>query len=281
MSSAGFTRLTRTRLLILLGLIYLALLVSFDFLRFPPARDELHFWPTTLSFSTAWIASLDELRGYGELSTPLPFLVFGTLEHLFHGGIAAGRFLNLLISFALAAAILVSGDDTRRSALATAGLLAFPYYLAVGAHLYTDTIAAAFVLLGLISHLKQRPLISVVCWTLAIASRQFAVAFPLAMTAYELSWLQRGNVRWLAPAAGAATLGFWFWFFGGPGPMAEFARQAIGANRLQHLHPEYAVYLLACVGLFYVIPEWLLFPEARRSRRPPSLKRRWARRPSW
>ena len=207
MSTAAFTRLTRPRLLALLGLVYLAVLVLFDFLQFPPEKDELHFWPTVLSFSRAWIPSPDQLRGYHELNTPLPFVLFGALEHLFHGGIAAGRFLNLVLSFGLAAAIGTAGDDSRRSVRATVGLLVFPYFLGLSPYLYTDVMAAFFVLLGLIAHLEGKPLGSALFWTLAIAARQYAVAIPIAMAAYQLSVFRRGKALWIAPAAAVATLG--------------------------------------------------------------------------
>ena len=63
--------------------------------------------------------SLDQLRSYQELSTPLAFLLFGSLEHLLHGGIMAGRLLNLSLSFAMTTTIVVASADSRRSALAT------------------------------------------------------------------------------------------------------------------------------------------------------------------
>src|SRR5436189_103673 len=126
-SSPEFTAdVTRTRLFLLIGLAYLTLFVCLDFLRFAPEKDELHFWPTALLFSKSWIPSLDQLRGYHELSTPLAFLVFGGLEHLLHGGIMAGRLLNLSLSFGMTAVIMVASDDSRRPALAIVGLFVFP-----------------------------------------------------------------------------------------------------------------------------------------------------------
>ena len=256
--------------MLLLGLVHLTLFVCFDFLRFPPEKDELHFWPTALSFSHEWMPSLDALRNYRELSTPLPFLVFGGLEHWLHAGIMAGRLLNLLLSFGVVAAIGLASDDVRRSSFAALGLLVFPYYLGVSAYLYTDVITAVFVLLGLICHRDRKPVASTISWSLAIASRQFAVAFPLAIAAYELcrrdTKPSTAMSRWIAPAAGAATLGAWIWLFGGAGPRAALAQQEIGQNRLLYLHPSHIVYLLACVGLFYVIPEFLLFRDTRRLR---------------
>jgi len=251
---------------VLIGLVYLTLFGYLDFLRFPPEKDELHFWPTAVSFSTSWIPSLDQLRSYQELSTPLAFLIFGGLEHLLHGGIMAGRLLNLSLSFGMTAVIISASDDPRRAAPAIIGLLVFPYYLGVSAYLYTDVIAAVFVLLGLLCYLHQKPFVAAVSWSLAIATRQYAVAFPLAIAAYELFRADRKMRRWIVAAASAATLGGWMWFFGGPAPPAELAAQGIDANRLRHLDLTHIVYLLVCTGLFYVIPDLLLFRETRRLR---------------
>ncbi|MGB3640444.1 MAG: hypothetical protein WBA39_23150, partial [Rivularia sp. (in: cyanobacteria)] len=81
------------KFLFLVGItaIYSALVVWLDFLQAPPIWDEGHFWETSLTFSDKLIPSIDDLRNYGELSTPLPFIIFGALEYLFHQGIFAGR----------------------------------------------------------------------------------------------------------------------------------------------------------------------------------------------
>jgi hypothetical protein len=255
--------MTRTNLLLLVALVYLTLFVFLDFLHFAPRGDEVHFWPTALSFSESWIPSRDQLRTYHELSTPLSFLIFGALEHLLHGGIAAGRLFNLGLSFGMTALIMTAHQDVRRGALAATGLLIFPYYLAVSAHLYPDIVGAAFVLVALICHFDRRPFASAACWCLAIASRQYAVAFPLTVAAYELFRSEHrpshAKWRWLAPLASAATIGGWMWLFGGPAPAGELAVQGIDANRLRHLDPTHAMYLLVCVGVYYVVPEVLLF----------------------
>jgi hypothetical protein len=266
--------MTKTNLLLLVALVYLTLIVLLDFLQFAPRGDEVHFWPTALSFSHSWIPSLDQLRTYHELSTPLSFVAFGALEHVLHGGIAAGRLFNLGLSFGMTALIITASQDVRRGALAAMGLLTFPYYLAVGAHLYPDVLGAAFILAALICHFDQRPFASAACWCLAIASRQYAVAFPLAVAAYELFRGEHrpsnAKWRWLAPLASAATIGGWMWLFGGPAPAGELAVQGIDANRLRHLDPTHAAYLLVCVGVYYVVPELLLFGRQVRLKPDPT-----------
>ena len=73
----------------------------FGFLRFPLQADETHFWPTTIYLFQDGFPSLDRLRSYNELNTPLPFLIFGAVEYYFHFGVVAGRAINLLTSLLL------------------------------------------------------------------------------------------------------------------------------------------------------------------------------------
>lgn len=67
--------------------------------------DEIHYWQTTLLFSDDLIPTLDNWEQYRELSTPLPFVIFGALEYLFHQGIFAGRLLSLTLFMVIAFAI--------------------------------------------------------------------------------------------------------------------------------------------------------------------------------
>ncbi len=67
------------------AVVFIGVLIGFNFLRFPIRADELRFWPTSLGLFHDGIPSVERLRSYNELSTPLPFLIFGGLEQVFHG----------------------------------------------------------------------------------------------------------------------------------------------------------------------------------------------------
>ena len=84
--------------LLIVTAIYSTLAIWLDFLHGPKLRDEGHFWQTSLTFSESLIPTIDDLKNYRELNTPLPFVIFGALEYLFHQGIFAGRLLNLILS---------------------------------------------------------------------------------------------------------------------------------------------------------------------------------------
>ncbi len=263
----------RIRLLFLLGVlvIYACVLFAFDGLRFEIGKDEVHFWPTSVQFSRTLIPSLEQLRGYDELNTPLPFVIFGMLEHLFGGGIAVGRAVNFVLSMLIVLLIgLPRGKPLAPRMLCALGLLSFPYYLGASIYLYTDLIAAACVVLGLHLHLGRRYWWSALALALGIASRQYMVAFPVGLLGFE--WLralrlgERPGLACLAPALAAATLLGWIAFFGGLAPATAVRTQDLKTAKALQLYPDHALYLFTCVGAYFVIPEFLLLGGWRRLR---------------
>jgi hypothetical protein len=79
----------------------------------------------------------------------------------------------------------------------------------------------------------------------------------LANKAKECRW--RLSRRWAWPLAACLSLAGWYAFFGGFGPAAEIARQAIPTVRWMDAFPEHALYLLTCLGAYYVLPEAVLY----------------------
>lgn len=263
-----------------LGVAYLAVWILFDRLSFPVRRDELHFWPTALRFSQSAIPRLDFLRDYGEMATPLPFIVWGWIERLLGAGVTAGRHLNFALSLAMALTV-ASGRRGKEwhAALAAAGLLACPYFLGTSVHLYTDIMAAFFAVSGVALHLQRRYVWSAVAFILGISSRQVIVAFPIALLAFEL--LNAGRTTGLKPGATVAAsapstwaliaplvaaLSFmgWVLWFRGVAPPSELDAQAalVGGSRAWHL--EYSLFFLTTIGLYFVLPELLLFGAVAR-----------------
>ncbi|NJN56269.1 MAG: hypothetical protein HC879_01615 [Leptolyngbyaceae cyanobacterium SL_5_9] len=246
--------------------VYLAVFLFYDQFRFPLVWDEKHFWETSLLFSNSLIPNLNQLRNYGALNTPLPFIIFGILEKLTGNGIFAGRLLNLALSLVMICLIAFPLTQKGRSGmLAACGLLIFPYYLWLSSHLYTDIIATFFVFLGFWLYLRNQHVWSSLAFILAIASRQYMLAFPVALAAYELvSSLKSGfqlRLRHLAPLVAAATIFGWFWLFKGLAPETAIATQNTPSIQQStwsfSLSP--SLYFLSCIGLYFVIPEWILF----------------------
>jgi hypothetical protein len=245
-----------------LAVVFLALLIGCDFLRFPIRADELHFWPASVALFQNGLPTLAQLRTYNELSTPLPFLIFGGLEYVFHGGIAVGRAINMASSFLTLVIIGALGNFSLRALLCAAGLVLFPYFVLVGTHLYTDPLAVLCTVAGVALYLRGWPWESTVCFVIGIACRQYVVAFPLALFARELAVVQIRLRRveftgeLLASAIAALSLAGWYLFFGGFAPEAALHAQNLAAGRL---YPEHGLYFLTCIGLYFVVLECILF----------------------
>jgi hypothetical protein len=277
---------SRQRLVFLAGIaaIYVGTFVFVDGLRFEPRLDETHFWKTTEShFVVPFPPSVETLRDYPEIITPLSYIIWGQLERLTSDGIFAGRVLNLFCSVALAGLLARSRRPTELTGpLAALGLLLYPYYLGLSTHLYTDTLAAFFMVYGLHAHARGWLVASVVMFGLAISTRQYLVQIPAALVLWE-SWRslhgeKRGR-ELAAAVASSATLFGWILFWGGLAPNA-----GIGVWTPQYPSPmfepfefilEYGNYFLVTVGIYFVVPEMILFrgTPVRRLFRSPGTRR--------
>jgi hypothetical protein len=244
-----------------IAVAFLALLVGFDFLRFPIRADELHFWPASVALFQNGPPTLGQLQTYNELSTPLPFLIFGGLEYVFHGGIVVGRAINTASSFATLIIIGALGKFSLRALLCAVGLILFPYSALAGTHLYTDPIAVLCTVAGVALYLRGWLWTSAVCFIIGIACRQYVVAFPLALLARGLllnARLKQIALRSevIAPAIATLSLAGWYVFFGGFAPQTALHAQNVNAG---HLYPEHGLYFLTCIGFYFVVVECILF----------------------
>ncbi|WP_157229367.1 hypothetical protein [Rivularia sp. PCC 7116] len=274
-------------------IIYLIVFISLNWLQFTPKSDEPHYWKTTLLFAKSLIPDLNLLKNYGELNTPLPFIIFGNLERIFKGGIFAGRLLNMILSFWITCIIGFAQPEHRKSSvLAICGLLLCPYYFRLSTYFYTDIIATFFVFLGFVFYIRSFNIISSIAFILAIASRQYMLVFPVSILAFELfdvfknqlyilrkrnkhhikdSQLKNKNhnqiennifsTRLVMPLIASLSILGWFIFFNGIAPQAGLARTNTPEvqQSLFSVAPDSSLYFLACVGLYFAIPELCLF----------------------
>lgn len=275
-------RLSKLKRLFLLGItaVYVALIIWLDFLQGPVWWDEGTFWQTSVTLSDRIFPTLNELRDYTELNTPLPFILFGAIEHVSQGDIVWGRLLNLMLSISM---VFIVGWPTHtkgnKALLCVVGLFLCPYYLWLSGRLYTEMIACFWVLLGFIGYVNQRYVWSCVAFILAIASRQYMVAFPAAIALYEflisadiaiqLKQLHLAQQwKWLAYAGVTTTIVGWFYLFGGLAPQTALETRLAPAvqQTTWAIAPGGAINFLSFVGLYLVIPEALLFRYYLRAR---------------
>lgn len=246
----------------LVFLIYAAVYLGTACLSFLPIGDEVHYWKTVVSFSAGWIPSLELLRSYPEMNTPLPFWAFGIVERLTHAGVYGGRLVNWILSLSIALLILRSArDKASRPELCVLGLCLCPYYLGSSVLLYTDIMACFFTVLGFYLYRNERHLQSAAAFILALSCRQYVVAFPAAVAVCELlrqgRWVWEPRRQWLAPAVACASLACWYLVFGSLAPQPAYKAWAF--DRVLEFLPRQSLYALTCVGIYYVAVEALLF----------------------
>lgn len=190
-----------------------------------------------------------------------------------------------------------------RSILSALGLLLCPYYLFSSGYLYTDIIACFFAFLGFWYYSHNRHFLSGVAFVLGIASRQFILAFPLALAVYELTAALRFSpflslftknktplikgesqqlsavsfgkisirtprkrnskmhIHWLAPLVAALSILGWILLFKGLAPASALETKNSLESQLSlwMIEPQNGLYSLTVVGLYFVIPEFILF----------------------
>jgi hypothetical protein len=250
----------------LLVAVFVAIYFLADRLQFPIQKDELHFWPSALSFSHTFIPSIESLRSYNDLNTPLPFLVFGWAEYFFSKGIWAGRLINLLLSFGICWLFIPSTVDKAtdpRVLFALVGLFLCPYFFLSATHLYTEAIAIFFALLGMRLHECKWFGLAAVCFVLAISSRQYMVAFPCGLAIFWIGSKARNPTTpppiaaLIWPSASIFSLVAWIWFFGGPAPQIALESQAVSTAQTSVFLPQNAGYFLACIGAYFCVPQLL------------------------
>ena len=260
--------------LLLLGLtaaLFSVVIAYLGGLDFPFYRDEIDYWDQTLEFIADWPPSLESLRSYGEPMTPLSFLYWGAVELAFGGG-AAGLRISCLILSVATLLIIVRRRHTpgRRALLCAIGLLVCPYWVGLSIVIYTDMPAVFLVVLGLWLYSRGQANASAAAFILSIATRQYMVTIPAALLAAELAPAIFSGAPWrwnrvIPLGVSVLSLLGWVVFFGGLGPKPSLDVYPAHTAALLDVTLLYAPYLLSCVGVYFVIPEFLLF---RRWREP-------------
>lgn len=190
-----------------------------------PWTDEEHFYFTILEFIQH--PDLNTLKHYEEMSTPLPFILYGVWGWLFDSDLATLRIFSLLIAFAT----LLSAYHLFRKAglhpLASFACILIlsmnPYFIGVSFFVYTDMLCELFMIWAFISLIKRNIFLSCICLLLAILCRQYMVFFIPVIAAgifvqencmLKISLIKK-QLPLLIPLLGFGML---FLFWGGASP---------------------------------------------------------------
>lgn len=163
-------------------------------------------------------------------------------------------------------------NNRKRTLLCLIGLFLCPYYLWLSGRLYTEMIACFWVLIGMYGHFRKRYILSCVAFVLAISSRQYMLAFPAAIAAYEFSssivesmrlrriWFVHVQ-KWLSPLIASLSILGWIYLFQGLATQASLlVREEPAAQQTTWaIAPGGAINFLSFVGFYIVIPEFFLF----------------------
>jgi len=259
---------------VITGVLYLLVLVSKQWLGFPELyQDENHYLPTALLFGKEAIPSLELLKTYNQLNTPLPFILGGWVIRIFGEEIQYLRLMNFILSFFMLLLLIWYKPVTEaRRWLSMVLLLAMPSFYLCAIHYYTDMIAWAAVLLGVMAYLNKRHLAGCIFFIAAISSRQYMLAFPLAIVLFEfaealkagrsvkelVNYLLKDRV-WIYYSVSIASLVPWILLWGGLAPAEIMKIQHYGTAPFYNVG--FVVYASACVAFYFVIPETLIFKK--------------------
>ncbi|KAA6440141.1 hypothetical protein FEM33_05905 [Dyadobacter flavalbus] len=240
-------------------------------------QDEFHYLPTAVLFSHEILPSIDLLKSYNELNTPVPFILGGWVVRIFGENIQHLRLLTFATSFLLLMLFIWNSPDrSKRFWLCLAGLMAFPNYYLCSVYYYTDIFALFFVLAGIIAYLKRMHLGGLLLFVAAVSCRQYMLAFPAAIVAYEFCNVFRSssNVRdfinrllidkvWIYYAIAVLSIIPWFLLWKGPAPAEVMAQQHYDSDKLVKYNFGYVMYACVCLSVYYVIPEVVLTGKAK------------------
>ncbi len=244
---------------------FLLVLVAFESglvivadLKRPFWGDEAHFVETIRQFGDE--ISMESLKHYNEMSTPLPFIAYAIWGRTFGFDIHILRSLSVLlaiVTYLLFYHLLMSIFARPRTALwATLFLVLHPYMIGLSIFVFTDMMTILFLLMFLISLRRQAPVLLAIFSSAGLLSRQYFAFLPAAAALFCLSgYIQKRDVQKLEMLASIALsflpMLFLMVLWGGPAPDNEMRDLYLGGGL--RFSPSYlALYL--CQFVLYLLP---------------------------
>lgn len=167
-------------------LVLLVVTVQFVGLNSPCYHDECHFAETVESFGKDM--SLATIRGYNEMSTPLPFILYALWGRIFGFALPVLRLFSLLVAaltYALYYRLLTAVFGSRSITFLSAVFLTLnPYMVGLSIFVYTDMLTLLFIILSCIAVMRTRPVLLGVSLAGALLCRQYTVFMVAALFVY-------------------------------------------------------------------------------------------------
>jgi hypothetical protein len=247
-------------------MVFQSVVISVADLKRPYWGDEDHFVPTIRQFGDG--LSLNTLKHYNELSTPLPFIVYALWGRIFGFETHVLRLLSVIIAlttYLLFHRLLwVVFHNPRIAFLAGAFLAVHPYMVGFSIFVFTDMLPILFLILAAMALIRRSATGFGLAAAGALLCRQYYVFLPLAagmfsLLAYkcESRTEEPDPKRWgtlsmlLASVLSIAPLGMLFIFWQGFSP--DNARRILYLQEGLSFHPSFFI-LYVCLLFIYLIP---------------------------
>lgn len=183
-------RYNKIKYLIVFLIIFIAFqsIVSYIAFQSSPWGDESHFIETIRLFGNN--LTLQTIAHYREMSTPLPFIIYGLWGKIVGFELNQLRLLSpaiALITYLLL--FMLIWRVTRHGLLTLAGVLFFmfhPYMVGFSTFVFTDMLTILFLILAIYAIYTHNPLLLFIGNSCALLSRQYAVFFTVAAGIYFL-----------------------------------------------------------------------------------------------
>ncbi|NOY87766.1 MAG: glycosyltransferase family 39 protein [FCB group bacterium] len=149
-------------------------------------HDEAHFYKTIQTFEHD--ISLDNIKHYQEMSTPLPFVIYALWGRLFGADIFHLRILSLiiaLITYLIFHRILYLLFNGTKAFWGTSYLAINPYMIGLSIFVFTDMMAILFLVLALFFLIRKYSILFGLSMAAAILCRQYMIFFTFAVFIYS------------------------------------------------------------------------------------------------
>lgn len=176
--------------------VYILLLAKFG-INHPCWHDECHFVETVRLFMAH--PSLETLKYYDEMSTPLPFILYAAWGTVFGDSLACLRVLSLIIAFLTYVGFfylfLVTLSKPRTALLLTIFIAMNPYMMGTSIFVYTDMLTMLFLAIFCLAIRNRSPVWSLVAAAGGLLSRQYFIFMVIAAIGYSIWRLYLQNDR--------------------------------------------------------------------------------------
>lgn len=229
--------------------------VFFGDLTRPPWGDEYRLLETVRDFSDG--LSIDRLKHYNQLSTPLPFVLYALWGKFVGFELWQLRLLSLLIallSYLLFHRMLYLYVGSGLAALlAAVFLMVNPYMVGFSIFVFTDGLTILFIILALYAAIRSNPVLLLLGVAGALLCRQYTVFLAAAAVAFYSVRLWRGQGERNSAMLTAAVAGFvpllgLFALWGGISPVNKW-REFYDTSGLS-FHPAYLVLYVSLLSIY-------------------------------